>query len=65
MERGCARSAAGVEIPSIRSQPVPSLVSPLPSSPAAGAGLYAARLPERLKPGAFDVAGNSHQVGGE
>ena len=27
-----------------------------------GAGLYAARIPERWKPGAFDVAFNSHQI---
>lgn len=27
-----------------------------------GAGLYAARIPERWKPGAFDLAFNSHQL---
>ncbi|KAK8192761.1 hypothetical protein M8818_007933 [Zalaria obscura] len=27
-----------------------------------GAGLYAARFPERLKPGAFDIWGSSHQI---
>ena len=28
----------------------------------AGAAIYAARVPERWRPGAFDVWGNSHQV---
>ncbi|KAF2788318.1 HlyIII-domain-containing protein [Melanomma pulvis-pyrius CBS 109.77] len=28
----------------------------------AGAGLYAARFPERVKPGAFDIWGSSHQI---
>ncbi len=27
-----------------------------------GAALYAARIPERWKPGAFDLAFNSHQI---
>jgi len=27
-----------------------------------GAGIYAARFPERLKPGAFDIWGSSHQI---
>lgn len=27
-----------------------------------GAGLYAARIPERFKPGAFDIWGSSHQI---
>lgn len=27
-----------------------------------GAGLYAGRFPERLKPGMFDLAGHSHQI---
>ncbi|KAL4035388.1 hypothetical protein IC575_004072 [Cucumis melo] len=29
---------------------------------AAGAGLYVSRIPERWKPGAFDIAGHSHQL---
>ncbi|XP_061347497.1 heptahelical transmembrane protein 2-like isoform X2 [Gastrolobium bilobum] len=29
---------------------------------AAGAGFYVARIPERWKPGAFDIAGHSHQI---
>ena len=28
----------------------------------AGAALYAARIPERWRPGAFDLAFNSHQI---
>jgi adiponectin receptor len=27
-----------------------------------GAGLYAARIPERFKPGHFDIWGSSHQI---
>lgn len=27
-----------------------------------GAGIYAARFPERLKPGCFDIWGSSHQI---
>lgn len=27
-----------------------------------GAGIYAARVPERLKPGRFDILGSSHQI---
>lgn len=42
----------------------PAAAALLPVEPAAGAALYAARLPERLKPGAFDVAFNSHQARG-
>ncbi|CAL0330406.1 unnamed protein product [Lupinus luteus] len=29
---------------------------------ATGAGIYVARIPERWKPGAFDIAGHSHQI---
>ncbi|XVF88105.1 hypothetical protein PTKIN_Ptkin19aG0023300 [Pterospermum kingtungense] len=29
---------------------------------AAGAAVYASRVPERWKPGAFDIAGHSHQI---
>ncbi|XVE71692.1 hypothetical protein DITRI_Ditri10aG0171900 [Diplodiscus trichospermus] len=29
---------------------------------AAGAAVYTSRIPERLKPGAFDIAGHSHQI---
>ncbi|KAG2664966.1 hypothetical protein I3760_16G107800 [Carya illinoinensis] len=29
---------------------------------AAGAGFYVSRIPERWKPGAFDIAGHSHQI---
>ncbi|XP_013648034.2 heptahelical transmembrane protein 2-like isoform X1 [Brassica napus] len=29
---------------------------------ATGAGFYVSRIPERWKPGAFDVAGHSHQI---
>ncbi|XP_020231290.1 heptahelical transmembrane protein 2 [Cajanus cajan] len=29
---------------------------------ATGAGFYVARIPERWKPGAFDIAGQSHQI---
>ncbi|KAJ1433567.1 AdipoR/hemeolysin-III-related [Sesbania bispinosa] len=29
---------------------------------ATGAGFYIARIPERWKPGAFDIAGHSHQI---
>ncbi|XP_031481826.1 heptahelical transmembrane protein ADIPOR2-like [Nymphaea colorata] len=29
---------------------------------AAGAGFYVSRVPERWKPGAFDIAGHSHQI---
>lgn len=29
---------------------------------AAGAVFYVSRVPERLKPGAFDIAGHSHQI---
>lgn len=29
---------------------------------AAGAGFYVSRIPERWKPGAFDIAGHSHQL---
>ncbi|KAK9275887.1 hypothetical protein L1049_023161 [Liquidambar formosana] len=29
---------------------------------AAGAGFYITRIPERWKPGAFDIAGHSHQI---
>ncbi|KAK7329891.1 hypothetical protein VNO77_24072 [Canavalia gladiata] len=29
---------------------------------ATGAGFYVARIPERWKPGAFDIAGHSHQI---
>ncbi|CAN0912179.1 Leucine aminopeptidase 2, chloroplastic [Linum grandiflorum] len=29
---------------------------------AAGAGFYVSRIPERWKPGAFDIAGQSHQI---
>lgn len=29
---------------------------------AAGAGFYVSRFPERWKPGAFDIAGHSHQI---
>lgn len=29
---------------------------------AAGAGFYVSRVPERLKPGKFDIAGHSHQI---
>ena len=29
---------------------------------ATGAGFYVARVPERWKPGAFDIAGHSHQI---
>lgn len=29
---------------------------------AVGAGFYVRRIPERWKPGAFDIAGHSHQV---
>lgn len=29
---------------------------------AAGAGVYVSRIPERWKPGAFDIAGHSHQI---
>jgi len=28
----------------------------------AGVGFYITRIPERLKPGAFDIAGHSHQI---
>lgn len=28
----------------------------------AGVGFYVTRIPERLKPGAFDIAGHSHQI---
>ena len=27
-----------------------------------GAGIYAARVPERLRPGHFDILGSSHQI---
>jgi adiponectin receptor len=27
-----------------------------------GAGIYAARFPERLRPGTFDIWGSSHQI---
>jgi adiponectin receptor len=27
-----------------------------------GAGIYAARVPERLMPGRFDIVGSSHQI---
>jgi adiponectin receptor len=27
-----------------------------------GAGIYAARVPERLAPGSFDIWGSSHQI---
>lgn len=27
-----------------------------------GAAIYAARVPERWRPGAFDIVGNSHQI---
>lgn len=27
-----------------------------------GAGIYAARVPERLRPGKFDILGSSHQI---
>lgn len=29
---------------------------------AVGAGFYVRRIPERWKPGAFDIAGHSHQI---
>ena len=29
---------------------------------AAGAAVYTSRIPERWKPGAFDIAGHSHQI---
>ncbi|KAF5197297.1 Heptahelical transmembrane protein [Thalictrum thalictroides] len=29
---------------------------------ATGVGFYVSRIPERLKPGAFDIAGHSHQI---
>jgi adiponectin receptor len=29
---------------------------------AAGAGFYVSRIPEKWKPGAFDIAGHSHQI---
>lgn len=29
---------------------------------AVGAGFYVSRVPERLKPGKFDIAGHSHQI---
>lgn len=29
---------------------------------ASGAGFYVSRIPERWKPGAFDIAGHSHQI---
>lgn len=29
---------------------------------ATGAGFYVSRIPERWKPGAFDIAGHSHQI---
>ncbi|CAN1325984.1 Heptahelical transmembrane protein 2 [Linum perenne] len=29
---------------------------------AAGTGFYVSRIPERWKPGAFDIAGQSHQI---
>lgn len=29
---------------------------------AVGAGFYVSRVPERWKPGAFDIAGHSHQI---
>lgn len=29
---------------------------------AAGTGFYVSRIPERWKPGAFDIAGHSHQI---
>ncbi|PKI52380.1 hypothetical protein CRG98_027306 [Punica granatum] len=29
---------------------------------AAGAGFYVSRVPEKWRPGAFDIAGHSHQI---
>lgn len=29
---------------------------------ATGAGFYVSRIPERWKPGKFDIAGHSHQI---
>lgn len=41
----------------------PALTHATPTRAQGGAAIYALRWPERLKPGAFDVAFHSHQVG--